>query len=62
MRVLWRLWASISRDPCVKSPTCRLIYRPDPNHKARYPIKGVGYEPLGRAGVLDPKTETSRPV
>ena len=53
---------SISRDPCVKSPTCRLIYRPDPNHKARYPIKGVGYEPLGRAGVLDPKTETSRPL
>ena len=25
-----------------------LFYTPDPNRKARYPKKGVGYEPLGR--------------
>ena len=28
----------------------RLLFKiTDPNHKTRYPKKGVGYEPLGRA-------------
>ena len=31
-----------------------LFYITDPSHKSRYPQKGVGYEPLGKAPVLSP--------
>ena len=34
-----------------------LFYITDPNHKTRYPKKGVGYEPLGKILTRNPFEE-----
>ena len=53
---LCRAWFSFVLQPRVSYPTPFLryliFYITDPNHKSRYPKKGVGYEPLGMAGEL----------
>ena len=36
-----------------------IFYIADPNHKTRYPKKGVGYEPLGKAWRLVPEMSFS---
>ena len=41
----------------------RLLFKTaDPNHRTRYPKKGIGYEPLGRATDLTTSAGSAEPL